>query len=313
MYGNIGVMQISPKSVLVALSLWQKIKTKRIMKRHICILSALSQALFVAAQITVVTPTDYISGDSIDIVRFDVGYDFAFITVNTEERQKPANEQMTLEVGNRTTSFYSQVVAQSDSMAAELTRKGVSQISYSGEIPWRVYCDYPSEGTYTYLERKGLDRFLMSEQMPEAVWTLCPDSTSAVLGYPCHKAKATFMGREWTVWYTEDIPTDKGPWLLRGLPGLILRAYTTDSIFSFEANSLAKGDGRRPMYYKGGKYEDIGRKAMKNVYERYYADPVGYITNRPNVKVTVTDGNGNAIATPKKLKYNLLDKTMQAE
>ena len=33
-----------------------------------------------------------------------------------------------------------------------------------------------------------------------------------------------FRGVEWRVWYTDEIPSSAGPWRLRGLPGLIIKA-----------------------------------------------------------------------------------------
>ena len=61
------------------------------------------------------------------------------------------------------------------------------------------------------------------EPTPDMAWTLL-DDTATISGYLCQKATTTFRGVEWQAWYTEEIPSSAGPWRLRGLPGLIVKA-----------------------------------------------------------------------------------------
>ena len=61
-------------------------------------------------------------------------------------------------------------------------------------------------------------------------------------GYVCQKATTTYGGREWTVWYTPDIPVSAGPWKFQGLPGLIMAANDSEGIFSFNAITFRSGD-----------------------------------------------------------------------
>lgn len=283
------------------------------MKRNILILLALAQAALIRAQIIVMTPVDYEPGLPVDTVQYSVGYDFAFVNDAAKHPYKPLHEQMTLNIGARSASFFSHARQQCDSIAADAIRRGINQYKLTSQITWNMYTDYPSAGQYSYLERFGMDRFVMVDKRPEPAWTLCEDSLKTVLGYPCRKATATVLGREWTAWYTDDIPLDNGPWLLSGLPGLILQAETADSCFRFEANGLAKGTGTQPINYHGEKYERLDRKTLASVYRRYNADPVGYLTNNQNVKVIRKDRNGNTITTRMTSPYNLMDKNLCEE
>lgn len=69
-----------------------------------------------------------------------------------------------------------------------------------------------------------------SEPTPDIVWTLT-DDTLTVGGYLCQQATATHRGVAWHVWYTEEIPSSAGPWRLRGLPGLIIKAESEAHTF----------------------------------------------------------------------------------
>ena len=62
-----------------------------------------------------------------------------------------------------------------------------------------------------------------TEPTPEIAWTLT-DDTLTIGGYLCQTATCKFRGVEWHVCYTEEIPSSAGPWRLRGLPGLIVKA-----------------------------------------------------------------------------------------
>lgn len=278
------------------------------MKRNILILFALAQVMLMRAQIAIYQPMDNENGEAIDTVLYSVGYDLAFVKDAGKQPYKPQHEQMTLDVGRHTACFFSYIVAKSDSIVGEEIKKGNKEIHSAGQISWRVYCDYPQKGQYQHLDRLGIDRFIITNDMPEPQWTLCADSPKTILGYSCQKATATVLGREWAAWYAEDLPIDAGPWLLRGLPGLILQAESADSCFCFKANGLAKGRQAQPIYYKGAKYEAISHKTLASVYKRYFADPVGYITNNPNVTVVTLDEKGNVTNKRLTTPYNMPDK-----
>lgn len=64
------------------------------------------------------------------------------------------------------------------------------------------------------------------------------DEYKTVFNYSCQKAIIDFGERLFEVWFTTDIPISDGPWKLKGLPGLILRAKTNDDFHQFEITSL---------------------------------------------------------------------------
>lgn len=83
-----------------------------------------------------------------------------------------------------------------------------------------------------------------TENTPAPVWTYVLEDTATVMGYHCHAAKCTYGGREWKVYYTNDIPLPYGPWKLNGVKGLVLKAEDSEHNFVFEAEGLRKKRSR---------------------------------------------------------------------
>lgn len=79
----------------------------------------------------------------------------------------------------------------------------------------------------------------VAENIAPQDWQISTD-TATVLGYLCTKATTTFRGRDYVVWFTQEIPINEGPWKLYGLPGLILKAEDTAGLFRFEAIGLTQ-------------------------------------------------------------------------
>lgn len=101
------------------------------------------------------------------------------------------------------------------------------------------------------------------QQTPHIEWSLQPEEKQ-VCGYRCHRAIGTYGGREWSVWYTPEIPYAYGPWKLSGLPGMIL--YATDSnFFTFECMEITQGAD--PI--KRFRYESMQHLKDLETYLRY--------------------------------------------
>jgi GLPGLI family protein len=85
-----------------------------------------------------------------------------------------------------------------------------------------------------------------SEPIPVQNWTVS-DDTLTVVGYLCQKATCKFRGRDYTAWFTTDIPISNGPWKFGGLPGLILKVYDTDNLYTFECVGIENYGEKYPI------------------------------------------------------------------
>ena len=127
------------------------------------------------------------------------------------------------------------------------------------------------------------------EPTPDITWTLT-DDTLTVSGYLCQQAMATFRGLEWHVWYTEEIPSSAGPWRLRGLPGLIIKAESEAHTFCLvglrmEASPITAPE-QNPEVHRM-KYAKLLKHKNETYGNREYAKkPTYYI---PDLQGSITD------------------------
>ncbi len=141
-------------------------------------------------------------------------------------------------------------------------------------------------------------------EMPQ--WEITDETTVSRDGYNVRKAVADYMGREWTVWYTEEIPLPYGPWLFHGLPGLVIMAADSEELFIFrymgmeEIDSSVRYETLWNMRHLGPEYKNYdvfnyGLEAAEKMYTRLLTDPA-YNTEITGIThISSKDRNGNPI------------------
>jgi len=87
------------------------------------------------------------------------------------------------------------------------------------------------------VSRIGMEPFLIKDSDSIFEW-LVSDEYKTILGYKCQKATTNFRGRNYTAFFSTDIPYQNGPWKFGNLPGLILEVYSDDDVFKITANKL---------------------------------------------------------------------------
>ncbi len=89
--------------------------------------------------------------------------------------------------------------------------------------------------------------FNVSEKLSIPNWEIEQD-TLTINGHLCQKATACIGGRTWHAWFSPEIPVNDGPWLLWGLPGLILKGEEANGYFKFECTDYGKFDNPPQIY-----------------------------------------------------------------
>lgn len=255
--------------------------------------------------------SDVMKSVTIDKALFTVQYQ----TTSVGDTLKPGNkidEVMMLKVGPKSSVYYSYAHFHTDSLVEADKAAGASQEVINehmkqagGGTSLRVYKNYP-EGKTTQLDAVGMSRFRSEEETENPEWTLLPD-TMTLFAYTCNKAVCRFRGREYEAWYTPEIPRSEGPWKLQGLPGLILKASDSRGHFTFVCSGIEKAGAGETLQFSGSAYEPVSRKELRKIYERFAADPIGYMKETsPSMQITVTDGNGRPYQ-PKDMPFNPME------
>ena len=191
-------------------------------------------------------------------------------------------------------------MAQAMALIAKITS------TYSGRHSLQVLVDRKNN-SYTYSNRIGTDTFVYDEQLPEISWELS-DSSKSVCGYKCHKAVGKLYGREWTVWYAPEIPLPFGPYVIGGLPGLVMEAEDSEGLFNFVAVGLEETPDGTPLAILRSD-EEIACSRKKYLSMRTSDDGKTFKETYSGKfeGVRVLDAKGNEITDSVKPKKNYLD------
>lgn len=285
-------------------------------KKVFCTIVLILAVLTVQAQMNIKVSTGRIfRQDTVDYKVLTVQYDMEAL-IDLSKPDEPVKETMRLDIGRKSSRFYSYTAFLLDSVLAVDVANGASTElmarhakQYQSLWSEQTFKRYPDGKTTTLDEIAGeIARLRCEEEKEEPLWTLSQD-TLTILGYRCFLATTDFKGRRWSAWFTPDIPVSEGPWKLAGLPGLVLKAEDEEGHYLFTANGIEQCRETVPILFNGTDYEPVNRKQYAKVHERYFTDPIGFITSTmPNVKVTVKDKHGNPTQDVRDMPYNPIER-----
>lgn len=163
-------------------------------------------------------------------------YKFTHIN-DTLQPDKPHKEEMVLYIGQHT-SLYGTYAA--ERMNQQLKKQlddpafdGHVVITGNGRTTRESYYVESAEQVLKQLNNLAGQRYLINEAYPVIDWELT-DATKIIGGYTAQQATGTFKGRDYTVWFTTEVPFQAGPWKLLGLPGLVLEAVDSRDEVRFQ-------------------------------------------------------------------------------
>lgn len=200
-----------------------------------------------------------------------------------------------------------------DSLIMSSSHEQITDAAIEGKLStgefMTIYKNYPAAGKLTHTEKICQDWFRYEEELPRFEWELT-DSVTDILGYACQSAKCSFRGREWTVFYTEEIPLSEGPWKLHGLPGLIMKASDAKGHYSFECIGIRSKADRAVTLYKVP-FNKVSRKDYYNTRHRYEVNPYAYFEATTGGNLTITDDAGNPVLDafdPMELPFEYIER-----
>lgn len=135
---------------------------------------------------------------------------------------------------------------------ADFSSKKSSSISFA-HVPktrFRYYIQKIQNNIFV-LDKIGTGNYIY-EDTTNFDWKLS-DEKKMIAGFQCQKATTSAFGRNFTAWFTSEIPIHDGPYKFRGLPGLIIEIYDHQKYFIFSLvkyNKNEKVDIKIPAFRK---------------------------------------------------------------
>ncbi len=228
---------------------------------------------------------------------------------NIDNPKKKTLDELVLNIGKFSSEFYSlredRVKQITDSILksgknAYDVREAISEYPRSHQ-KYRVYKNVPSIGELTYINQI-FAYYQYKENLEKPVWEPL-SAKKEIQGYMCQKAVTNFKGRKWTAWYTNDIPISDGPWKLCGLPGLILDAVDSDSLYHFYCVGIKELKHKTQIKILKEKYVMCTNKELYKISKEAIENPIGYLKSQPGILSVSLTGPDGRPAKPNITKY----------
>ena len=131
---------------------------------------------------------------------------------------------MNLDIENNTCFFYDEEIL-----------KGVRTVSKSNQMSFHALNSDSNEIIVFTPENK----IFKIENTDKIEWKL-ENEFKQEKNYKLQKATANYGERTWTAWFCSDINIFEGPYVFRGLPGLIFELYDSENIFNYKLTEIEK-------------------------------------------------------------------------
>lgn len=123
-------------------------------------------------------------------------------------------------------------------------------------------------------------------------WKILSDKKK-IAGYDVQKATVTYGGRDWSAWFTSEIPISDGPYIFCGLPGIIVSIEDNKAEYSFNLIEVKKNT---VLFDAKNQLIPIDWNQFNQLAKNYYENPNRDLELRvKSNKVLMTDANGNKI------------------
>ncbi|UOV00128.1 GLPGLI family protein [Chryseobacterium daecheongense] len=238
-------------------------------------------------------------------------YEYKYIP-DSNDKTDVKKDMMLLDIDKNGSTYYSheKFIADSTSKAEiEKQLKGgfggnisINRREGPGTVSFKVTKQYPDFKTYLFRSISTDQYKIAEDKKPE--WKILPDKQK-IGEYNAQKATTSFGGREWTAWFSTDIPFQDGPYKFYGLPGLIVKIEdsTGSHIMTLVGNKKMEAaapstEAQLPenirMIGIGGKEIEVTKDQFKKAWKAYVNDPTKNMKQammgNANIKIRTSDG-----------------------
>lgn len=194
------------------------------------------------------------------------------------------SEEMWLYLGDEISRFSSKGKALKDSLDQNRNISGAGMADYQAraamtktEFDYVLYKDAP-ENKISFTLKVLSDHLRYEDEKGLFEWEILPE-TKTIQGYESQKATTKFRGREYTAWFTPEIPISDGPYKFHGLPGLILQVADSKNHYVFELTEFKKLGEPIPVELDLGESTLTSREKLLQIKKEFEEDPFAALEN----------------------------------
>lgn len=222
------------------------------------------------------------NGESNGDFTYKATYQLTFQPDSTDTESKKI-EKMFLYLGDNISKFSSAGKTIKDSLMANRDRSNKSMANFArmrAQIPetefnYSIYKHIPA-GKLSFTEEILKDNFKYTEDLNLFNWKIEAE-TKELYGYQVQKATTNFAGREYTAWFTSEIPIPDGPYKFNGLPGLILKIKDANEHYIFELTNFEILEEPISLEYDAKDYISTSEAKFIKVKREYNRDPIAAV------------------------------------
>lgn len=260
-------------------------------------------------------------------------YDYKFIPDSTD-KANVITEMMLLDIDKSGSLYHSQQKFIADSTAqADMERQmklnsgsfTINRTEKPGQVSYKVSKQYPDFKTYLFT-KVSTDNYKVEEDVkPE--WKILPDKQK-IGEYNTQKATTDYLGRQWTAWFSTDLPFQDGPYKFYGLPGLIIKiedntgSHSMTLVGNKKIDTVKSDEISLPqgvqIFGMGSKDIEVNKAQFRKVWKSYKNDPTKNMremmskntdTNKVVFKTKTADGR--EISDPNQVFREMEKKTKE--
>lgn len=220
------------------------------------------------------------SGDTLKyLITYKLKYQQDSTDINSIE-----TEDFYLVVGDRNSKFLSKGTSFKDSVSEKISIGDIGSAAWKDkmdksktEFDYIIFKDR-QQGLILYSLKIMDDKLFYTQKIDNVEWQIEPE-TREISGYKAQKATTRFAGRNYTAWFSSEIPITDGPYKFAGLPGLILHIEDSEQEYIFNFTGLEKLTAKIPIQIPPANYKESTKDELLKLKEHYEADPINYINN----------------------------------
>ena len=213
-----------------------------------------------------------------DKFKYKATYDLTW-QIDSTNSESIQNETMVLFIGDKISRFSSEGQYMADSIKEAYKDRERTQQSFDemrSKMPMSALNFYvfkrQNSAQVSFTEKIVKDNYRYTQDIDDLNWEILPE-TKEVAGFVAQKAKASFSGRDYTAWFTTEIPISEGPYKFRGLPGLILKISDNNGYYNFKLNGFKELNDEISIEFEPEDYLEVSRERFLQIKQEYAENP----------------------------------------